>query len=281
MRVDHLLPTNSNPSYRKMRNNPQANEMIAELTHWRNWKDNAHFLLSGPAERAKTSLGFAVAAEKYMVYLKCPSQAIIGHGLGYMMAGAVWTPNQQGDHKERYRITTVDGMQEFLYAEIISRLVVLLDLLEKNDPAVSTPLLWLEYVISHEGGQHIHETYVKVADDKPNCTDDDVFPLLRNISKIVGYRPMLMIDQLHAIKGLPSLHRELLNKDGIPVQKVQTILELFVGSLWRLSCPVILSGIDCDKVPAPRLAQGRRGLIVWDNFSWAEELETQQAGDTY
>lgn len=131
-RADFRMPIDSNPFFQAISSSAQGQQMMQALTNEDNWYDIPHFFLSGPSGCGKTSVGFAVAAKQYLIYLECPSEASPSDadGLGYEMAGSVWA--SQGHGESERCIITFTHLREFLCAEVIARLKVLLELLQQR-----------------------------------------------------------------------------------------------------------------------------------------------------
>lgn len=262
--IDFRTPVDSNPFYLDMITSAQGKIMLDALLDFNSWRLRQHYLLVGSSGCGKTSMGFAVAAKRYMIYLVCPAE-VVHAGLGYMLAGKVWAPD--ADREKPHRMTTdLDMMREFICAEIVARLTVLLAMLKMHGQAFSA-LHWLVFSIK-QGGVWINDIYKTAVANKSQCTFRFVNDLLSQIETIVEYTPMIMIDELHL------LAETSIKEEG----RRMTLMKVVIGSLLRLSCPVVWSGTRVGvghtrDFAAAMDGSGRPALKVLGGFSYLESSQ--------
>lgn len=74
-----------NPINIELCSTSETQQLLATLAATDNWLHWHHLFLVGRAASERASVGFAVAAQRYMVYLQCPSAAAEGASAGYML----------------------------------------------------------------------------------------------------------------------------------------------------------------------------------------------------
>jgi hypothetical protein len=157
-------------------------------------------VISAIAGCGKTSAGFTLAAKRFVVLLQCPADGVTGLPSGYRMDHAKWTDPLTAPR------TTSDVARLFC-CEITARLVVLWNLILAGGEDV-TPLYWLRYVLSAEGGTRIQSVLKRMLPECSRVSFDGVNDLIDKLRLHQGggdgSMPFVFVDEAQLL-GMQSV----------------------------------------------------------------------------
>jgi hypothetical protein len=148
---------------------------------------------------------------KYLIYLQCPHEnRKEDSGTGCTVADEWIGPTP----------STKEGVKQLFYREVAARIAVLHAVVE----AGGSPMDWLAYMLSDNGGEHIRRVRNKLPPDlRPRILNELLeSPLLRN-------RVVMVLDDAHLLLAL---------------QKVEdtSVLKLMRRAAWAFEAPFVICG---------------------------------------
>jgi hypothetical protein len=165
---------------------------------------------------------------------------------------------------------TISDVEQALFVELISRLIVLNTMIKKYGKETFTPLQWLLYIKSEQGGKHLIHCYKEVCeaakDNNVAWQQFTITSLLRNL--FGSYReykdptyPFIFIDSMEELASLGSvLDPNLIIVDkSMPVMKavMRVVGWIGIGALW---CGNRLEIGDVVNLSAGRIPSGLSNL---------------------
>lgn len=255
--IDFRLPVDSNPFYAILLQ--ENKEMMAAILDKANWHGLNHILLVGSSGAGKTSTGFAVAREVFMIYLECPKGAT-SYGEGYMMRNTIWRTGVMNSYEEVHRC---------FYQEVCSRLILLLHLCRNY--AIS-PLEWLLFILNG-GGRCVGRIYTILKDYQIGA--DEVNDILNEFKTLNKGTLNVMVDEAQMLSEFKARDENNLDRSA---------LKIVVQAASLIECPFIWAGtrLGINDVGAINSGIGKsaseptRKVRVVGKFSFCEQNSVEE-----